>query len=58
MPLIPQQAIIYAAGPTYPVAYSRLEQQLDEYPEVRIISLAAAQLAGAAIQLIAVVETI
>lgn len=58
MPLIPQQAILHGMGSTYEIALASLESQLEELPDVRIVSISIATPTFASVRLVAVVETI
>lgn len=40
MPLVPQQAVLSSLAPSYDLAMSDIERQMDALPDVRIISLA------------------
>jgi hypothetical protein len=57
VPLVEQQAVIYAEGSTFAQVYAELERQMAEMPPVRIISISSTTRLGA-LCLGAVVETV
>jgi hypothetical protein len=58
MALVPQQAILHSQGSTYDLALAGLEAQMDELPDVRIISITMATPTLSSVRLVAVVETV
>ena len=58
MPLVPQQAILHGQGSTYDIALAALEEEIEQLPDVRIISLTMATPTFTLVHLVAVVETI
>ena len=58
MPLIPKQAILRTHGSGYELAIAALEAQMDELPEVRIVSISIATPTLYTVQVVAVVETV
>jgi hypothetical protein len=57
MPLVDQQAVIFAGGMNVAQAYVELERQMGEMPLVRIVSISSFGKAGD-VALVAVVETV
>lgn len=58
MPLVPQQAILHGLGATFELALASLETQMDELPDVRIVSISIATPTITIVRLVAVVETV
>lgn len=58
MPLVPQQAILHGQGNSYALALADLEAQMDELPDVRIVSITIATPMVQFMHIVAVVETI
>lgn len=58
MPLVPQQAILHGQGATFALALAELETQMDEMPEVRIVSISVTNPIINFYRLVAVVETV
>lgn len=58
MPLVPQQAILYGEGNTVDSAIAHLEKQMDELPDVKIVSISLYSLGAAHHRVLAVVETV
>ena len=69
MPLVPQQALLHAKGLTIELAFRDLETQMDEMPDVRIVSVSVLnpfadltnhfiKIPGVGYQIVAVVETV
>ncbi len=67
MPLVPQQAILYGEGNTLDNAIADLDKQMDELPDVKIVSINFAShggdrtlltVGGINYKVLAVVETV
>lgn len=58
MPLVPQQAVLFGIGNSMESAMTQIEKQMDELPDVRIISISVAAGSLHTFHLAAVVETI
>lgn len=60
MPLIPQQAIIDSVGSTYALALERLEKQMSDFPDIRIVTISVSALipGTVSVRIVAVVETV
>ncbi len=58
MPLVSQQAVIHGFGASFQLALEALEAQMDEMPDLRIISISASTPSFQTMHLVAVVETI